>query len=421
MGVNNDDTIRYDSASGKWVPTNITPATSLNGLTDVTLSSPTNGQILVYNSTSGQWENQSTSPGGVTSVNGQTGVVSLSLNDLDDVTAPTPITGDYLKWNSGTSQWINAPIAVDNGLSIGVGGDIRLGGVLVQSTMLTMGIGAANNRLQIDSPANVSSGGSLVVTALNPSGSYTGTNNRLAYFNSNDIVTATFQTGNSFTGNGIGVQIASTHSSCTPIVISGNTPTGSGEVFKITDNGQITIEEYRTSTAFQSVSGTSVGVLNVDGFGKVFVGGGGSGGITALTGDVSASGSGSVVATLKANLKTGSFGVTVDGVTGVVQVGTVGYVVMPYDGTITGWSITANVFGNIQFDIWKATNAIPTVANTQIPLAANRPKLSAQQYVNSTTLTGWTTSFLANDVYGFYVDSVSTIKNATLTIRTTKT
>jgi hypothetical protein len=124
---------------------------------------------------------------------------------------------------------------------------------------------------------------------------------------------------------------------------------------------------------------------------------------------------------LNTSVKTGSFGVTVDGVTGVIQIGTVGYVVMPYDGTITGWSITANVSGNIQFDIWKATNAIPTAANTQIPLAANRPKLTAQQYVNSTTLTGWTTSFLANDVYGFYVDSASTIKNATLTIRTTKT
>lgn len=158
-------------------------------------------------------------------------------------------------------------------------------------------------------------------------------------------------------------------------------------------------------------------------------GGGGSGGggdsIGQLTGDVdtvlATSPTQVMPSTLKANLKTGSFGVTVDGVTGVVQVGTVGYVVMPYDGTITGWSITANTSGSIQFDIWKATNAIPTVANTQIPLAANRPKLTSQQFVNSNTVTGWTTSFSANDVYGFYVDSVSTIKNATLTIRTTKT
>ena len=178
------------------------------------------------------------------------------------------------------------------------------------------------------------------------------------------------------------------------------------------------------TTAGTSGAATLIGAtLNIPQYG------GGSGGnsiasLSASFGDVSASaGSPSatdVVATLKANLKTGSFGVTVDGVTTVVQIGTVGYVVMPYDGTITGWSITANVSGNIQFDIWKATNAIPAVGNTQIPLAANRPKLTAQQYVNSTTLTGWATGFVANDVYGFYVDSASTIKNATLTIRTTK-
>jgi hypothetical protein len=128
----------------------------------------------------------------------------------------------------------------------------------------------------------------------------------------------------------------------------------------------------------------------------------------------------SVNTLLNTSIKTGSFGVTVDGVTAVIQVGTVGYVVMPYAGTITGWSITANVSGSIQFDVWKATNAIPTVANTIIPVATNRPKLTSQQYVNSTTVTGWTTTFLANDVFGFYVDSASTIKNATLTIRTTK-
>jgi hypothetical protein len=189
------------------------------------------------------------------------------------------------------------------------------------------------------------------------------------------------------------------------------------------DTGLNTKQDTLTlTTNFTSGPATLIGAtLNIPQYS-----GGGPGGdsIGQLTGDVD-----TVLATsptevmpsaLKANLKTGSFGVTVDGVTAVVQVGTVGYVVMPYAGTITGWSITANVVGSIQFDIWKATNVIPTAANTQIPLAANRPKLTALQYVNSTTLTGWTTSFLANDVYGFYVDSASTIKNATLTIRTTK-
>ena len=110
------------------------------------------------------------------------------------------------------------------------------------------------------------------------------------------------------------------------------------------------------------------------------------GGITALTGDVTASGTGSVVATLASNLKTGSFGVTVDGVTAVVQPGQTGFVVIPYAGTITGWSISANAVGSIQFDVWKDTlpGVIPTLADSIV--AAAFPTLTAGQFITSTTL-----------------------------------
>jgi hypothetical protein len=116
---------------------------------------------------------------------------------------------------------------------------------------------------------------------------------------------------------------------------------------------------------------------------------------------------------------TGSFGVTVDGVSSVIQVGQTGFVTMPYAGTITGWSITTNAVGSIQFDVWKAAGAIPTIANSIV--ASAPPTLTSAQFVTSTTLTGWTTTFAAGDVFGFYVNSVSsTVKNATLTIRCTK-
>jgi hypothetical protein len=146
---------------------------------------------------------------------------------------------------------------------------------------------------------------------------------------------------------------------------------------------------------------------------------GGSGGITALTGDVAASGTGSVVATLASNLKTGSFGVTVDGVTGVVQVGNIGYVVMPYAGTITGWSITSNVVGTVSFDITSASGAIPTISI----ITSGYPTISGTNFATSTSVGGWSTSFAAGDVFGFSVRSSpapSLIKNATLTIRTTR-
>jgi hypothetical protein len=149
------------------------------------------------------------------------------------------------------------------------------------------------------------------------------------------------------------------------------------------------------------------------------------GGITELTTDVTtpAASSGVTVATLAPNLKTGSFGVTVDGVTGIVQVGTIGYVVMPYAGTITGWSITANVAGTISFDITSASGAIPTVSI--IGVGGNYPTLTApNQFITSITMTNWTLGFAAGDVFGFSVrasPAPASIKNATLTIRTTRT
>jgi hypothetical protein len=139
-----------------------------------------------------------------------------------------------------------------------------------------------------------------------------------------------------------------------------------------------------------------------------------------MTGDLSIANTGAT--TLKNNLRTGTFGVTVDGVTGVVQVGTVGYVVMPYAGTITGWSITSNVVGTISFDITSASGAIPTVSI--IGVGGNYPTLISNQFITSTIMTSWTLGFAAGDVFGFSVRSSpapSLIKNATLTIRTTKT
>jgi hypothetical protein len=143
------------------------------------------------------------------------------------------------------------------------------------------------------------------------------------------------------------------------------------------------------------------------------------GGITELTTDVTtpAASSGVTVATLAPNLKIGSFGVTVDGVTSIVQVGKVGFVTIPYAGTITGWSITSNAVGNIQFDIWKASGAIPT---TTIVSDSTYPALVADDFQTSVAVGGWITTFAAGDVFGFYVNSASTIKNATLTIRTTR-
>ncbi len=48
------------------IPSGGSGATTLDGLTDVTISSPSNGQVLTYNSTSSKWENSNASGGGDT-------------------------------------------------------------------------------------------------------------------------------------------------------------------------------------------------------------------------------------------------------------------------------------------------------------------------------------------------------------------
>jgi hypothetical protein len=60
-------------------------ASDLNSLTDVTISSPTNGQVLTYNSTTSQWENQAGGGGGGSGYvpyTGATGDVNLGTHQL---------------------------------------------------------------------------------------------------------------------------------------------------------------------------------------------------------------------------------------------------------------------------------------------------------------------------------------------------
>ena len=80
-------------------------ATSLDQLTDVTATSPANGQALVYNNSSLQWEPQT---------------ISSNLDSLTDVVITSPVSTQVLKysgvsWGNGTLTKSNVGLAnVDN-------------------------------------------------------------------------------------------------------------------------------------------------------------------------------------------------------------------------------------------------------------------------------------------------------------------
>lgn len=117
---------------------------------------------------------------------------------------------------------------------------------------------------------------------------------------------------------------------------------------------------------------------------------------------------------------TGVVGVVFDGQGLVLTAGTKFYLPCPYAGTITEWDIVADVSGSVVIDVWKDTyaNFPPTVADTIA--AAAKPTLSSAQKNTDTTLTGWTTTITAGDVFGFNIDSATTVTRVTLVMKVTK-
>ncbi len=70
---------------------------SLDDLTDVSVPSPSNGQVLTYNNVSGEWQAETPSTGGATVIGG-----------LTDVTISSPQDGESLVYNNSSMEWENA-------------------------------------------------------------------------------------------------------------------------------------------------------------------------------------------------------------------------------------------------------------------------------------------------------------------------
>jgi hypothetical protein len=115
----------------------------------------------------------------------------------------------------------------------------------------------------------------------------------------------------------------------------------------------------------------------------------------------------------------GSFGITIDGGGSSLTIGEKGYLIVPYNGTITGWSLIADQPGDCVIDVWKTSGGtIPTVSDTIT--GTEKPTLSSQQINSDLTLTSWTTGVNVGDVVAFNIDSVSTITRVNLSIYITK-
>jgi hypothetical protein len=270
--------------------------------------------------------------GAVDSVNGQTGVVILALDDLSDVNAPSPTNGQILQWNG--TQWVSATVGAAAWGSIGAGTGVgsqadlvaylaanyqvigsyvlttrtitingltqdlsanrtwnltanngvqqesgnptnfELGGSIIKSTFIDVGPSNSGHDLQFDSNGPLGGSGKVKFTAT--TGTYSPTDKLVRFEASGAISAYVIAAGT----NGTGILIQSTSSGAVPMIISNSS---SAEILRMLNSGQLQLNLYNSATAFQGSSGSSVGVLNVDNTGKLFVGaGGGGGGVTSV-------------------------------------------------------------------------------------------------------------------------------------------
>ena len=78
--------LAYDSATGEWLNTTLDSSSTLDALTDTNLVSLADNDYLQYDSASGEWQNST---------------FNQNLGDLNDVTISSPTTGNILQYGAG--------------------------------------------------------------------------------------------------------------------------------------------------------------------------------------------------------------------------------------------------------------------------------------------------------------------------------
>lgn len=112
-----------------------------------------------------------------------------------------------------------------------------------------------------------------------------------------------------------------------------------------------------------------------------------------------------------------SVGISIDGGGSVISTGTKGYVEVPYNGLILGWTALADTTGSCVVDVWKDTfaNYPPTVADTIA--GSEKPTITSSNKGQDLSLTTWTTTVTQGDIIAFNVDSCSTITKANISLK----
>ena len=120
------------------------------------------------------------------------------------------------------------------------------------------------------------------------------------------------------------------------------------------------------------------------------------------------------------NAAKGGFTIVLDNRGTALTTGVKGDIRIPYNCTVTGWTLLADQTGSIVIDVWRDSYAnFPPVVGDSIA-GTEKPTLSSASKNQDVTLTTWTTSLLEGDILRFNVDSVSTVTRVALSIDLTR-
>lgn len=108
----NGQALVYDAQNQQWVNGTISSGvSSLANLSDVLISAPSAGQTLTYDAVSAKWQN-----------------TSLTTSLLSDIVLSSISSNQVLIWDSTNSRWVNTSLKTINYQSIIGSGDIQVGG-----------------------------------------------------------------------------------------------------------------------------------------------------------------------------------------------------------------------------------------------------------------------------------------------------
>lgn len=107
----------------------------------------------------------------------------------------------------------------------------------------------------------------------------------------------------------------------------------------------------------------------------------------------------------------------IDGGGSAITTGFKGFAMVPFDCTVVGVDVLANVSGSLVVDIWRDSYANHPPVDADSITASAPPTLSSAIKSRNDTLTGWTTQLNEGDILGFNVDSAATVTSATVVLR----